>query len=349
MKTADTWSLLLSSHQSTLTRHSSIPKVPRPRPASPTGMAHSASLPPSSFREYQTTPTKTKRRHSDRIRSPSDSSSTSSDSEHDVQRTERINRQSSVPPESSPRAFPSSPSVANVGIRALPAMRTKTLSDPSRRDSPLAARMRANGSKPPSSFGVYGETFARPSPASRRRRGSNASSAGSVGDDGRNPTFAPRAFGRSSSSTSISATSPTYGRFGKSPSPEAQLVSSGSFYDRAKSPEEAEEDADQAEAELHDGEVSSGHASGEGSETDEVEDDVLGRGMTFNEDLTPRLSQLSVSCLSPVLVASQLIQIQTESSTSLRTSHDKLRALQKRNEDLARRLKESERQLGILG
>lgn len=41
--------------------------------------------------------------------------------------------------------------------------------------------------------------------------------------------------------------------------------------------------------------------------------------------------------------------LQTGSVTSLQTSHDKLQALQKQNAELARKLKESEKQLAILG
>lgn len=40
---------------------------------------------------------------------------------------------------------------------------------------------------------------------------------------------------------------------------------------------------------------------------------------------------------------------QTESAASLRTSHDKLQSLQKQNVELARKLKEVEKQLAVLG
>jgi hypothetical protein len=79
-----------------------------------------------------------------------------------------------------------------------------------------------------------------------------------------------------------------------------------------------------------------------GEEVDEVEDMGDVQGMA-----DPRLSRISVSSIS--LYTRLALTRQTESSASLRTSHDKLRALQKQNTELSRKLKESERQLAVLG
>jgi len=79
----------------------------------------------------------------------------------------------------------------------------------------------------------------------------------------------------------------------------------------------------------------------------EETDDAVGVLGVGGEALNPRLSRISVSDDSPVF-GSQTDE-QTESTNSLRTSHDKLQALQKQNTDLSRKLKESERQLALLG
>ncbi|ORX33969.1 hypothetical protein BD324DRAFT_643657 [Kockovaella imperatae] len=243
------------------------------------GMTTSQSLPPTAFRELEeTTPRQHRRRNSDRIRSPSDSSSSSDEN-------------TSAPTVSSRPGMPKRP---------------KTLSD-SHMDSPLAARTRHWG--PPSAFGNFG-SFARPSPASRRRRGS---ANGSISSDVDGEEFRP--IGRSMSSRSFTA-SPTFGKEVGSPLSEE--------FHSPKSPESVA--SEQVEVQDPESEPTVEITEDEVDETD----DQLGEEML--EAMNPRLSRLS-----------------TGSSLSLRTSHDKLQALQKQNGELARKLKESERQLALLG
>jgi epoxyqueuosine reductase QueG len=106
-------------------------------------------------------------------------------------------------------------------------------------------------------------------------------------------------------------------------------------------PDQADEDdADEAERSLRPGVMSDDHAD---EEFDRVEEELRRN----NDSLNPRLSRISVC---PVLLPKDpLAHYQTESTTSLRTSHDKLQALQKHNTELGRKLKEAEKQLAVLG
>jgi hypothetical protein len=195
----------------------------RPKPS----ISHSASLPPTSFRDLQNTPDgrprQTSRRHSDRIRAPSDSSSSS---EEDENATQRLNHSSD---QAKSTSFPISGTAGQPPPRLFP-RRTKTLSDPSKRESPLAARVR--GAQPPSAFNGLGG-FARPSPASRRRRGSSGTQSAN-GDESYDTS--DRSFPRSVSQTSVTA--PMWlsrEERGSSPLSPSFGVDSTSFH-RAKSP-----------------------------------------------------------------------------------------------------------------
>lgn len=210
--------------------------IPKPQPARNTSslnLPHSASLPPTAFRNLQNTP-RASRRHSDRIRDPSDSSS----SDDEIARP----RQASAPPQETGRSLTAFPSSGSGNIAPRPySRRAKTLSDPSKRESPLSGKVR--GAQPPSAFTSSG-AFARPSPASRRRRGSaGGQSATSEHDDG------SQSFGRNVSSSSLNDMA--WGRDSRAASPISPNhgIDSTSFH-RAKSPEVVEE-----EGPAHDGEV----------------------------------------------------------------------------------------------
>jgi hypothetical protein len=259
--------------------------IPKPQPnrsISPSPDTGQTSLPPTSFRSPdQSTPrqhSSSHRRHSDRIRSPSDSSS----SDEEGQAPHRLERQTSAPP--IPVPFPNTGTSKNAQNRPLPPRRTKTLSDPSRLDSPLAMRIRG-GVNPPSAFA--NGSFARPSPASRRRRGSAGAS---PEDDIRSPELEPRAIQRSTSTLSMgrSAKSPTWESDPKSPTSPTGLDHT-SFHDRAKSPEtDGEEEEPQ-------GSIGSSYGD-EPSGVDEIEEleDVVDREFT-GKDMVSRLSRISVS------------------------------------------------------
>lgn len=100
-----------------------------------------------------------------------------------------------------------------------------------------------------------------------------------------------------------------------------------------------QEDEDAADRSLQVGQMSD-------AEADEVYDQVEEDIKRVNDSLNPRLSRISAS-LTPTVIL--LADWQTESSTSLRTSHDKLQVLQKHNTELIRKLKEAEKQLAVLG
>ena len=167
------------------------------------------------------------------------------------------------------------------------------MSDPSRLDSPLAIRAARSGAGPPSAFG-NSSTFARPSPASRRRRGSSGPYTSADEDNG--PESGQPRFQRSTSSQSVRPSSPASSAFGSQPmSPTSPGVDNTSFHTRAKSPEDtADEDLDHAEVQV---EVE--HADDEDEEgmqeLDET-DDVVGQGLlgVGGEALNPRLSRISV-------------------------------------------------------
>jgi hypothetical protein len=271
---------------------------------------------------------------SDRIRSPSDDSNTSSEEEGPAPYN-RLSRQTSEPVKN--KAFPTpTTAVATSGGIVFP-KRKKTLSDSSRLDSPLAMRVARAGGLPPTSFGG----FARPSPASRRRRGSQS-------DTESTPEFGPGKAHRSTSSQSmhVTATSPTWSTYGEGvpTSPTSPGVDSTSFHSRAKSPEEVEQEEDET-AEMQ---MDQDREMGDVERNEELEetDDAVGMLGGGSEALNPRLSRISVSCLRLVNATADG---KTESTISLRTSHDKLQVLHKQNADLSRKLKESERQLALLG
>ncbi|KAL7419332.1 hypothetical protein Q5752_006170 [Cryptotrichosporon argae] len=285
--------------------------IPRPQPARPSSptppppLTSSTSAPSSAF--PAPAPLVHRRRHSDRVRSPSDNSSSSDDDD-------RASRQQSAPPASIP--FPGAGSASGYAppptsyAAPRPAgRRTKTLSDPARSEAAPARRV------PPSAYGAVGG-FARPSPASRRRRGSNASDLAS-------PDTAT--FDRSLSTGSVPPAA-GYASRPESPFSPADAVDFTSFH-RAKSPG-TESEVDAADHAM----VMDQHDAMD-DEVDEVDNDIVDDTMMgMDGSMNPRLSRIS-----------------TESTASLRTSHDKLRALQKQNSELSRKLKESERQLAVLG
>ena len=321
------------------------------------GMSTSQSLPPSSFGEVdadQTTPRQTikqrRRRNSDRIRSPSDSSSTSSDDDRPLGNLRSIpprasfERQISAPPAS--KSFPQSMNSAAPILRPSMPRRPKTLSDP-HMDSPLAARMASrNAAGPPSAFGNFG-SFARPSPASRRRRGSSSQ----YGSDAEIDEESYRPIRRSMSSKSIALKS------GSEPWPKDDLqqvtsptspdgIDDSPFFHREKSPESVA-GSEHAAVEVTMEDDGAGDVVEMTEDEIEETEDRLGDGLLGNAAMNPRLSRLSVS--TKHLGLCKLTFHKTGSSLSLRTSHDKLQALQKQNTELARKLKESERQLSLLG
>ncbi|WVQ83168.1 hypothetical protein IAT38_005306 [Cryptococcus sp. DSM 104549] len=304
------------------------------------------AAPPTAFRAPETsTPqdSRRRRRHSDRIRSPSDSSSSSSGEEAPLP----SDRRPAPPNSATAPSFPRNAAAAPPPPGGWQPIRKKTLSDPNRSDSgvgvdsPLAARTRGRAG-PPSAFG-----FARPSPATRRRRGSSATrqeddpkspdlyGGAGAGAGGRRPSVS-----RSFSQTSITASSPQpwQTRFDSSrpASPMSPLdqVDNTSFHERAKSPETdgaaGGDDVDQIERKvLVDGELDQSEEEDAGlEEKDGLDMDDVPQGAS----LLPRLSRIS-----------------TESTTSLRTSHDNLRKLRKENKELLRKLKETEKTLAIQG
>ncbi|WWC86793.1 uncharacterized protein L201_001672 [Kwoniella dendrophila CBS 6074] len=309
---------------------------PKPTsPLSPSPLPQSTSMPPSSFKAAQSTPDQPisrRRRHSDRIKSPSDSSSNSSGEEEDSR--PRSYRQTSAPPPQSAKNFPGNPGAApSVPTGWLP-IRKKTLSDPDRSDgslnSPLSSRIRG---APPSAYGG----FARPSPASRRRRGSSGAAGQSFEDERKSPE--PSSIPRSTSSASNSITSPPawQTRFDSrptSPSSQADEVDNTSFHARAKSPgTEDDDDPDHAEMDTF---IPAGQHEDDDvhDEVDAIDMDIMGQGMLGmgSDTLNPRLSRIS-----------------TESTNSLRTSHDTVARLRKENTELLRKLKETERSLAVQG
>ncbi|OXG46619.1 hypothetical protein C355_05420 [Cryptococcus neoformans Th84] len=271
-----------------------------------------------------------RRRISDRIRSPSDdSSSSSSGDENDI----RTDRQGSAQPSSQTSLQPSTTDPGPAGFD-IP-VRKKTLSDPNRSDSsldsPLPVRMRSRHN-PPSAFRGG---FARPSPASRRR---TASSTIHPDDDPKSPDLS-NPIKRSSSASSMRMQSPQpWNRLSshhssRPPSPISPMdqIDSTSFRERTMSWETDDgrwEDVDQIErkvvpdVELDQTEDEEGSEKGDG-----VDRDANG-----NETLLSRLNKIS-----------------TESTASLHTSHDQLRRLRKENNELLRKLKETEKSLALQG
>ncbi|WVW78339.1 hypothetical protein I302_100293 [Kwoniella bestiolae CBS 10118] len=299
-------------------------------PPSPSPLPYSSSMPPSSFKAAQSTPdqstSRRRRRHSDRIKSPSDSSSSSSSGEEEGARP-RSQRQVSAPPQSA-RAFPSNSSAAPAPPAGWQPIRKKTLSDPNRSgaslNSPLSSRVRG---APPSAYGG----FARPSPASRRRRGSSGA-AGQSFEESQSPE--PSAIPRSTSSASFTSRISWQSR-PTSPSSQIDEVDNTSFHARAKSPETGEDDEpDHAEMDTFVPAGQHDQDEEEHEEVDQIDMDIMGQGLlgVGGDTMNPRLSRIS-----------------TESTNSLRTSHDTVARLRKENTELLRKLKETEKSLAIQG
>ncbi|KGB80153.2 hypothetical protein CNBG_5991 [Cryptococcus deuterogattii R265] len=270
-----------------------------------------------------------RRRISDRIRSPSEDSNSSSSGEEDDSST----RQGSAPPESQ-SSFQSSTAAAGPAGFAVP-VRKKILSDPNRSDSsldsPLPARMRSRGSTPSAFTGG----FARPSPASRRR---TASSTIHLDDDLNSPDLS-NPIKRSFSSSSIRMQSPRpqnrlsshHSSRPSSPMSAVDQIDRASSHGRTKSPE-----TDDCRLEAVD---QTGRKAFSDFGLDQMEDeeerekrDGDDRDANGNDSLLSRLNKIS-----------------TESTASLHTSHDQLRRLRKENNDLLRKLKETEKSLALQG
>ena len=188
--------------------------------------------------------------------------------------------------------------------------RVKKLSDPARLESPLAIRRRGS-QQPPSSYSPFG-AFSRPSPASRRRRGSTESSPGAeTGNDllyGSRSTSQPRH--RTVSQESMRASSPLWSGSQSShpasplspkfPSFQTSISRAGSA--QPASPQDATDleqtdisvQADDLELEGLDA------ASMAEEETDQVDDDLAGPGLHLEDSLNPRLSRISVCARLPV-------------------------------------------------
>jgi len=259
---------------------------PQASPSSPPQAPPSHA--PSSFsHQDQSTPQarqRARRRVSDRVRSPSESSGTSSDDEEAPLR-DRLLRQSSEPV--GRMAFPVAPNAIDASAGIVYPQRKKTLSDSSRTESPIPLRSSRGGTAPPSSFGG----FARPVPASRRRRGSQSDT------EERTPESNSGRAGRrvSSQSVNTSLTSPTWSARGESvpSSPMSPGIDSNSFHFRAKSPEEIDqEEHEAAETQL---EQEREQEDVETNEEVEETDDAVGMLGTGSEALHPRLSRISVS------------------------------------------------------
>jgi len=208
-----------------------------------------ATSPPSSTSTHTELPpvVRNRRRHSDRVMSPSDSSDSSSE---DGQERHRFDRQVSAPVETT-RKFPTSAAASTFPIEnnQIQDKRMRTLSDSSRYDSPLAAKTR--GITPPSAFGGIGMGFARPSPARRKRLSSSESFIDRTGS--RSPEYSAASFGRSGSVAGIHAVLASPGSDPRSlPSSPISPVDTTSFHARATSGESSRSEVDQAEDYLND-------------------------------------------------------------------------------------------------
>lgn len=286
-----------------------------------------------------------RRRISDRIRSPSDDSNSSSSGEEDDSST----RQGSAPPESQ-NSFQSSTAAAGPAGFAVP-VRKNILSDPNRSDSsldsPLPAHMRSRDGTPSALAGG----FARPSPASRRR---TASSTIHLDGDPNSPDLSnpiKRSFSSSSirmqSSRPQNRLSSHHSSRPSSPMSAVDQIDSASSHGRTKSP-----DKDDCGSEAMDqiGRKAIADFGPDQMEDEEERDKRDGddRDANGNDTVLSRLNRISVSLL-PKTPESLLKQKKTESTASLHTSHDQLRRLRKENNDLLRKLKETEKSLALQG
>ena len=220
-------------------------------------------MPLGSLHRAQATPPmsrKQSRRHSDRVKSPSDSSDSGSDEQLD--KTVHVNR-----------TMPS-------GIPRPISHRNKTSLNPSAPSTPLAGR-KQTPTFAPSSFSPLGGGFARPSPINRRRRGSMRSP---TPEEDQSPDNRPLPT-RHLSQTSVGRTSPPWSRE-SSPTTAHFEIESRSFH-RGMTPDHAgdQDDADEADQSLHPGHMSESEAD---EEIDHVEEKLR------NDSLNPRLSRISV-------------------------------------------------------
>ena len=311
-----------------------IPKPAHPSSPNPFSLPQSASLPPISFREAQSTQPSTVRSGDQRL------------SDRTTSQLNKDDKSSQVVKKDSPRThfqpFPSSIPVPTA-VRPLLSGRSKTLSDPPRMDSPLMARY-GRGTRPSSTNDWQGSVFARPSPASRLRKGSIGAMSDTNEPSDRSPPFPGMRpiTGRSVSASPIQSISPPWapaiaGQLSMPISPTYDLVHT-SFHHRATSPDGMEQvlntDEHIGRPELLSFEI----------ESFLDEDSYLGDGISKNHTFSDaRFSRISVCHLFKKRKILKILP-QTGSTTSLQTSHDQLQALQKQNDDLARRLRESEKQ-----
>lgn len=241
------------------------------------------------MREAQLTPpvkVRSTRRHSDRVRSPSDSSGSDSDM---GARARKI---------SGTAAFPEGPSQMISSIPRPVAQRAHHLSrtGPSH-DIHKDARRKGN-QQPPSAYSPFG-AFARPSPASRRRRGSteSAPAADVMSDESSYPRPTSQTRVRKISQPSLRASSPLWS--GSQPSnPGSPLFptfnthrqQSRSWDDEIATLEE--KDVDDADHSL---DLDDQGATVALEELDQLGDDLSSDLGQQNGSLNPRLSRISVS------------------------------------------------------
>ena len=246
-------------------------------------MPHSASMPTFAMQAAQMTPpivNKPNRRHSDRVRSPSDSSSSDSDDQTRVRQT------------SMAKPFPLGSAHERSNIPRPVAQRVKKLSDSSRLDSPLAVRRRGS-QQPPSSYSPFG-AFSRPSPANRRRRGSAESNPGpeTTADlDSRPPS---QARVRKISQPSMRSSSPLWS--GSQPSnPSSPLFPTftqhRSFSGGGQTDASEVDELEEADRSLN----LQPTADADPSEELDLLDEVIGGHLHGLDSMNPRLSRISVS------------------------------------------------------
>lgn len=267
--------------------------IPRVGSKMPHALPHSTSMPDSAMRGAQHTRagmTRATRRHSDRVRSPSDSSG----SESDTGAQTRVRKTSGSQP------FPGGSSLIPSNLPRPVGLPHSTLSDLSMsHDSPRGPRKRGTN-QPPSAYSPFG-AFARPSPASRRRRGSTESAPASdiMGDESTNPRPPSQTRIRKISQPSMRASSPLWS--GSQPSnPGSPLLPIfGSSY-QSMPATDAEwaplEEQDIKEADLSLALADEG-TSDALEELDQVGDDVPRPTLSHNDSLNPRLSRISVSAI----------------------------------------------------